>query len=488
MNNNEIYKQAFKQFVLFVFWLLAARFSMGASLVVMTLLGIGWALFNKVGKAFAICAMIMMMVVLSSYVLPKDGLFYSLGLRGGPLLIGLTLAFKGLLGRSRMRIPMGLMIIYLGVAAVSSVSGWSPIVSYMKLLNFLIFFIGVWLGSQRLNEDPKEVLTLRAAFLALSVFVIMVSLALLPFPYISTLQGVRQHALEGNVAEAGTVAYLEHQIQDAATLFCGVMYHSQALGGVLSCIVAWVMCDMFFCEAKFRWPYAILVVCAMPLLFMTRSRVALLSLFVAMLFLYLYLPKRVQVSMEQKQRLRSFMLLSGVGLLISVIALECYNATFSRWIRKTNDVQGDVRSLNEAVTSSRQGLMEMCLNDFKARPFVGMGFQVAYYTPYLTKGSYGIVLSSPIEKGVLPIMVLGETGAIGFLVFCLFVVYFWGAGAKKQLYITMSLTGVLFAVNMGEATFFSPGGPGGIEWYFCVLGGYSLDLTLRKRAYFASRI
>ena len=48
MNNNEIYKYAFKQFVLFVFWLLVARLSSGAILVVMILFGISWAFMNKV--------------------------------------------------------------------------------------------------------------------------------------------------------------------------------------------------------------------------------------------------------------------------------------------------------------------------------------------------------------------------------------------------------------------------------------------------------
>lgn len=488
MNNNEIYKQAFKQFVLFVFWLLAARFSRGASLVVMIGLGMYWALFNKVGKAFAICAMIMLMVVLSTYILPKDSLLYSFGLRGGPMLIGLVLAFRGILGRSSMRIPMGGMVFFLAVAAVSSFSGWSPIVSYLKLINFTVFFVGVWLGSQRLNEDAREVLTLRATFFALAAFVIIVSLALIPFPYVSTLQGVRQHALMDNAAAAGAVEYLEVRIQAEATLFCGVMYHSQAFGAILSCIVAWLMCDMLFCEGKLRWPHLILLICALPLLYKTRSRVAMLSLFVALTFIFLYLPKRVPISHAQKSRLDSFRVIAGVIICLLVVVLECRNATFSRWIRKTDEVEGDKRSLGEAVTSSRQGLVEMCLNDFKSRPLVGMGFQVAYYTPYLTKGSYGIVLSSPIEKGVLPIMVLGETGAIGFLVFCFFIIYFWSVGAKKQLYITISLTGVFFAVNMGEATFFSPGGPGGIEWYFCVIGGYSLDLTLRKAAFVARRI
>ena len=488
MNNNEIYKQAFKQFALFIFWVLATRFSRGASLGVMIILGVYWAFLNKVGRAFAICAMIMVMSALNPYILPKDSLFYSFGLRGGPLLIGLALAFKGMLGRSRMRLPMGGMILYLGVAAVSSISGWSPIVSYMKLINFLVFFMGIWLGSQRLCEDEREIMTLRAAFFALACFVIMISLALIPFPYVSTLQGVRQHAIIDNVAAAEMVAYFETRIQGGATLLCGVLSHSQALGAILSCIVAWLMCDALFCEGKLRWPHAVLILCALPLLYKTRSRVAIFSLVVALMFIFFYLPRRLQVSSEQRKRLNSFRVVSGIFICLLVVALECSNAMFSRWIRKTNYIEDDKRSLGEAVTSSRQGLMEMCLNDFKARPFVGMGFQVAYYTPNLTRGSKGIILSSPVEKGVLPLMVLGETGIIGSVAFLVFAIVFCAIGVKKRLYITISLMGVFCAVNMGEATFFSPGGPGGIEWYFCVLGGYALDLKVNMNPFLYRRI
>ena len=34
---------------------------------------------------------------------------------------------------------------------------------------------------------------------------------------------------------------------------------------------------------------------------------------------------------------------------------------------------------------------------------------------------------------------------------------------------------------MGEATFFSPGGVGGMQWMFCVAGGFVIDTAVRIR-------
>ena len=150
---------------------------------------------------------------------------------------------------------------------------------------------------------------------------------------------------------------------------------------------------------------------------------------------------------------------------------EIKSNAISRWIRKTDDVKADTRSLTDAVTSSRMGLVEMCLADYRRKPILGMGFQVAAYTQTRTSS----IFSSPIEKGVLPIMVLGETGIIGLMIFVLFLVSFQSAGAKRGLFVAVAMMWVLIGINMGEATFFSPGGAGGIEWVLCIVGGYLID-------------
>ena len=481
MIENQIYKDAFRQFINLCAWILAARYTQGAALLVMAALGIGYAFCGRVGKAISINAMLMFMVILNPFILPRVGILYTFGLRIGPLLIGLVLMMRGLSSRTGRLLPLGMMLAFILVAVISSSTGWSPRISYMKLANFTVFFLGIWLGTKLLTKDIRGVQTLRATFLALSVFLILGSLALIPFPGISTLAGLMaRRAIGGD--DIGLVNQVATDMA-GLSLFCGVTFHSQTLSPLSVCAFAWTLCDMFFVEGRARWPHLVLSVCALPVLFMTRSRVALLGVCVALLFVYLYLPRHISLNTLLRKRLGQCLLIVAVLLVLVVAAAEIHSNAISKWLRKTDDVQYDNRSLTEAVTSSRLGLIEMCMDDFRRNPMFGMGFQVAFYTELNLQGREGLIFSSPVEKGVLPVMVLGETGLVGIFVFVVFLVVFVYAGTKRKLFISIALMGVFCAINMGEATFFSPGGAGGIEWMFCIVGGYTLDVWLSRNMF-----
>jgi hypothetical protein len=477
---NDIYKQAFKQFCLFCLWVALARVSKGFILPVMALLGVAWALKGDFGKALSIYAMLMFMVALNPNILPKIGMMYSLGLRFGPLLIGLALAMRGMMIPGRQALPLGMMLLFILVAAISSAGGWYPIVSYMKLINFLVFFLGVWLGTKGLQQDEQGVMIFRATLLALCTFLIAGSAALWPFPGISTLNSLKMISEVDDVAMRNAI--IREMIDSGNTaLFCGVTYHSQTMSPLLTCAFAWVTCDLLFVEGGGRWPHVGLLILALPLLYLTRSRVALLGVTVTLALVYFYLPQKLALDRKMKMWLGHILLVGGVALLALVAIAEVQSNAISRWLRKTDDVQTDQRSLSEAFTASRQGLIEMCMDDFKRRPLIGMGFQVAEYTQQMADGQKGLILSSPIEKGVIPVMVLGETGVVGAIVFAVFLLIFYNGCINKRLYITLAMMTVFLTINLGEATFFSPGGPGGPEWLFCVVGGYALDLILSNR-------
>ena len=121
------------------------------------------------------------------------------------------------------------------------------------------------------------------------------------------------------------------------------------------------------------------------------------------------------------------------------------------------------------------------MRDFRCNPMFGMGFQVAEYTAeQIARSGGGLVISAPIEKGVLPVMVLGETGIVGAIFFAVFLISFYTATNRRRLYVTAAMFTVLLATNMGEATFFSPGGGGGVIWAISIIGGYCIDMTLAK--------
>ena len=78
-------------------------------------------------------------------------------------------------------------------------------------------------------------------------------------------------------------------------------------------------------------------------------------------------------------------------------------------------------------------------------------------------------------------MVLGETGIVGEMCFLIFLVAFYGTCARRKYTVTIALFTVLLVTNMAEATFFSPGGIGGILWMLGVVGGFTIDTYLLYR-------
>ena len=160
---------------------------------------------------------------------------------------------------------------------------------------------------------------------------------------------------------------------------------------------------------------------------------------------------------------------------------EIRDNMLTRWIRKTNDVNYDKRSLVNAVTESRQGLMEYSLWEFKRSPIIGSGFQVAEYTRDTLKSQKGLIITAPIEKGILPVMVLGETGILGEITFLFFIFSFYVICTRRSYFVTITTFTVLLFTNAGEATFFSPGGGGGIMWMICVVGGFTVDTFVIHR-------
>ena len=484
MLKNPIYKQAAKILALLVASIVLTRFSRGLWLGVLTLSGVVCALSNKPGKALSIYLIIVSMVGINPILLPVSG-YFSILVRFGPLLVGLALMIRGLSSGGQSRVPLGMLVAFLLVASISSMGGWAPMVSYFKLINFFVFLLGLWFGLTALGKDGFGIDYLRSTFLAYSVFLIFGSAVLLPFPGISTLSGFELALREGNV-EAANMAMMSSE--GTAALFCGVTRQSQFFAILAGIVLAWVIADMLFIEKRFSKLHLALIGVGIPLLYLSRSRAGLLALMVGIMMVAVWLPNKIALPPMIKRHVKtgvSTMIVLGI---IGAVISEISNDSISQWLRKTEDVEGDRRSLSEAVTSSRQGLIDESMRDFKRNPLFGSGFQVAEYTAeQVARSGSGLVISAPIEKGVLPIMVLGETGVVGAIVFAIFLISFYTTSCKRRLYVTAALFTVLLATNMGEATFFSPGGSGGLLWTISIIGGYCIDMRLMRANHWENR-
>lgn len=471
MNDRKLIFDVAKGMVLLLVAMLACKYTKGGGAALLAIAAFVCAVSGRVGWALIAYILFPFMVVMNPYVLPKSGATGMI-LRVATLTTTVGLLISSVSRNGRHSIPIGAIWLYLGVAALSSMNGYYPEVSYLKLVNCAILFVGLQIGFRNMEWRPDDVMTVRKFLLVLVAFLIFGSVALAVLmpgaAYITSVKLV----LEEEGLEAANAAIRSNT---GVPLFAGLTNQSQCLATLLPCSMAWLVCDMFFVEKRISLFHMLTLTMGLPMIYMTRSRSAFLTSSVAVFIIYFYCLGKINIRMSVKRKIRSAMILAGIGIIILMAFLEVRNHSISKWLRKTEDVAGDARDFTEAFTASRQGAVESNLADFKVNPVFGTGFQVTYGMKYAFKGSKGMILSAPIEKSILPLMVLGETGVVGFAAFLIFLGTFYWTCVRKRYYCTLTLMTVFLTTNMAEATFFSPGGAGGALWVICVGGGFIID-------------
>jgi len=479
MNNGALYRKVLNSAFFLCMAALLCRITGGLFSIVMVVMGLHWAATRQYGKALACYAFFPFLVVTNPFIVPKPSIM-GWALRLGPLLIGLVLVLVGMNRKGRDRLPLGTLFLYLTCAIASSIGGWAPKISLLKMANFIFFILGFWVGTQNLQDYPKELESVRIFILALACITVFGSLCTLPFPAIAYPLDLGMAKVFQEEGIDAATAYFQSRA-GGMTLFAGITFHSQTLGPLLSCLFVLVLADVLFVSNKITGLHLTLLAIMPIMLFMTRSRTAFLSFLIGLIMVLKFAVAKARiVSINWKtinRMAKGFVALILLGLVMA----EVSNNTITRWIRKSDDIQGDSRSLTDAVTETRMGLMEKSLNEFKLNPLLGMGFQVNYETQVLFGDKPGLVLSAPVEKGLLPIMVLGEGGIVGVIAFAVFIVSFYCKCSNRGYVVTAATFTTFLATNMGEATFFSPGGAGGIEWVLTAVGGFVIDMILLNK-------
>ena len=457
----------------------ACHFTEGYAVGALALFGCYFIFVKQFGKALSIYLLIPLLSMINPLIIPK-GMHFYLITRLSVLLMtgGLILTGSHRYAQSRQQIPLLGIFFFLVVALISSIQGWFPLISYFKIINFAVFILGIYEGTKNIHRNPDDVRMVRASLLAIAIIIIFGSLAVLPFPAIAYMT-----SLSDIIREEGVEAAAEQfSSSEKMGLFCGITNQSQFLGPALACIGGWVLCDMLLVERRVTLLHMALLAAVPPMLFMTRSRAGFFAFVVLLVMVWCYCLPAARLTFRARRHVRSLMFVFLAFLAIGVAVLQIRNRTVSRLLRKTDDVIEDNRSFWEALTNSRQGLIERCMGEFHRNPLLGSGFQVVeeHRDQFLTgQISY---FSAPIEKGILPLMVLGETGIVGFVVFILFLITFYLTCFRRRYAATLTLFTVFLATNMAEGTFFSPSGSGGVEWVVTVVGGFAIDMNVLLRA------
>jgi len=459
----------------------AAAFLMGRAKggveALLLLIGIFAAATGKRGIALSTFILFPVLLTLNRYAFPLSGTGGSIN-KFSMMIIAIVMLVTSSRYSGRNQLPLGGMFAFLIVAAISSAQGYFPSISYLKIGNYIAFMCGIWIGTRNLQQTPVEMHRLRVFMLGMSIFIILGSLATLAFPSVAYYQNLDGFIKEGGLEYADTM-FREIKQDMGISYFAGVTGQSQCLGPILAGLINWVAADMLFVEKRLAPFHTMLLVVGMGELVLTHSRTGMLAFVCGALVLATFVLKRVNLARHLRMRVKNMVAMGVLLLIIAAIISQLRGGGVTSFIRKGESAAtGGEASLTGALIHSRRGLIEQNMMDFEYNPALGCGFQVAYYHQFAFKNHKGLILSAPIEKGILPLMVLGETGIIGLVVFLGFMIAFYSGCMKKHLYVTMALFTVMVMSNFGEADFFSPGGIGGAKWVLCVVGGFIIDCQL----------
>lgn len=480
MPDFQFLKKVIKYIFLIFLSMILCNVTRGVFIGVLALFGAFFAMQKK-SSLVMFCFLVPIFLTIANRAFVGTNTLLVVCARIGMLLMVTTLMLATANTTSKQRLPIGLITIYIICAVISSISGYVPIISFLKIFNFVAMLIGITLVIRIAQQTDKDLQDLRAIFYAFAVLIIPGSLLLHFFPdYGYSNEIMRQEQwdiyITGEDISTGYVSLY----------FNGMVNHSQALGPIVSVFAIWLLCDMLFVERKINLLTILILLLALPILYLTRSRTAYVTFCVPLFFMYIYcIPK---ARMPRKLRATAMWTFTILGIIfaLTLLYLEASDQLVSKLLRKSDDVHGDKRSLFEAFTASRMELIGRDLNDFKKNPLFGMGFQVTEQHQIRYRLGQQSLFSAPIEKGNLLVMILGEGGVFGLASFLVFIVGFYGICSQKRYMASSALMTTMLISNIGEAAFFSPSGHGGFVWIVCAVGGFCIDM-INERKYWKAK-
>lgn len=423
---------------------------------------------NRASLLLWILLAIPMLTVTNGFLAPK-GFVFSIGARVAYLLIAAIMIMQNVGRRSpRSVTPFLALFPYLALQALTSSMGYQPIISYLKLILFVFIFLAFYgiacaAGSRR----EASAAGLRAALLSVACFLILGSVALIPFPGI------------GKLGAAAAIA--QGLSPESVGLFMGVTFQPQTLGPTVGVMSSLLLADLLFSVRRWDPLYLALLIAAPILIFYTSSRTAMGTWLAGMCFTSFVFMCASGVGARWKGKALGALTLAGIVCGIALFSTPQMRDKVMAFAFKTGKTAAYLDDTSfERLTSSRQGLVDSAMIDFRESPLIGTGFQVSRALGARDIRSWTQLLSAPIEKGVWVTAILGEGGIIGFLFFVIFLIATFYLLLTRRAYVGACALFVFLISNLGEFTFFSMTGAGGLMWA-SVFAGVAIDAQRLRR-------
>lgn len=245
------------------------------------------------------------------------------------------------------------------------------------------------------------------------------------------------------------------------TGFQGILNHPQVFGPSMALLASWSAARTLTAH-QFPVLNSAIAVGAITGVYLSEARTAGGALFLGVLLslVSVGLQRRSRALMSQTVKSGRLAIIAFAALVGIILGGAILSEGIVTFLSKSGRAQSV--GLFEAFDNSRGGLMATMLDNIADNPLMGIGFGIAsdQSSIEIERDFYfGLPISMPSEKGVLPIAVLEEIGIVGFG-----FVAVWTAFMLKRTYRRgiggLVLVTVTFFVNCGESMFFSPGGMG----------------------------
>lgn len=391
-------------------------------------------------------------LVANDWLVPK-GLIYAVIQRGSMVVLcAITLLQVFGQRQSRFLRPLLGLILYLVYILIVSQSGYSPMISSLKWFLFTITFLAYYSCATAVtNGSGFEVRQLRSMMLAISIFFIIGSLLVLPFPSIGMMNPERAE-----------------EMITLVSLFKGMTNHSQELGPVTTFLGLFLVADWIFTLQKRNTLYLILLVIVPFLIYKTASRTAMGAFIIGSIFLYhlALISKEVKRSWKGKVLSSMFAIIS-FGAIFALV-LPGVRQGVSRFVLKYSESSDEIRT--EEVFRTREAKWDAALYGWRQSPYFGNGFQVVEDMKGFKSSDIKAYLTAPIEKSTWIYAILEEGGVFGMAIFVIFIIATCMTMMQRKAYIGCELFITLLTLNLGEFSMFSMSGVGGFMWAMLFVG------------------
>lgn len=266
--------------------------------------------------------------------------------------------------------------------------------------------------------------------------------------------------------------------------FKGIINHSQDFALILLPLCMVYLMALLDRKVAFSVLHLLILSMGFFELVLSASRAAVGAAMIAFLVYFLF-RKRKSINIKF---LIAILVFLGVSIVFISMNSEKFMQKVTSFAIKYDNL--DATNMGSEMLMTRAALLEVSINNFKEYPFTGIGFnvQTEYQDPLvvlhlqeLIKYIPGtdIMYSRPLEKGNLYAGVFEESGLIGgiyfmyILFYLFFILYRSGYPWLWVPYLAMMLN------FMGEASLFSPSGPGNFQ-FLLLVALYAASINKQK--------